>query len=155
MFKGAGQQWLHPGRTGPPTPTEQEARPHNLWLCPESILPSGSWGDRRPSTESRRSLYRLWGQGRWSVTCSYLLQVVVLAAPPREDEQAQTHSVSCLLLGVPSVGPLNAALVVRQEWRSWPSFPFLFAENMRERLVRAAGILRSLRIKACLPPARG
>lgn len=120
-------------------PPQNRKHGHTTWLCPECILPSGGWGDRRPSTESRRSLYRLSGQRRWSVTCSYLLQVVVLAAPPREDEQAQTHSVSCLLLGVPSVGPLNAALVVRQEWRSWPSFPFLFAEDTRERLVRAAG----------------
>lgn len=41
------------------------------------------------------------------VICSYLLQVVALAASLRENEQAQTRSVSDLLSGLPSlVDPL-------------------------------------------------
>lgn len=117
-------------------------------LNPFFIL--GAGGERHPVSSARPL-----GQGPLRVIRCYSLQVVVLAASPRENEQARTHSVRCLS-GVPSVGPLNAATVVQQEWRSWPSslgchFPFLFAEDTRERLVHATRILRSPRTKPRRP----
>lgn len=96
-----------------------------------------------------KKLCQFLGQGHSSVICSYLLQVVVLAASPRENEQAQTHSVSCLLSGVCSMGPLT------QLWYcsgsggigQGPSLLFnffsLFAEDTGERLVSAVRILPS------------
>lgn len=119
---------------------------------PESIHSRG-W--RRQAARYRGSSTSSPGQGHLSIICSCLLQVVVLAASPRTNRQAQTHSVSCFLSGVSSVGPLDAVLVVQQEWRHWPSysgshFPCLFAEDTRERSVRATRVLPSPRIKSPL-----
>lgn len=69
-------------------------------LAPSQVLAFILGANRGRDPGIRDALPESPGQDHSSVTCSCLLQVVALAAYPRENE-AQTHLVSCLLSELP------------------------------------------------------